>query len=474
MQPFHVTYERDLGQIALRGGVDHDAVLELEGFGSGLDTSGPWAGGGPFVWIRTATNHRLVGWVRALPREEVGRSGAWEAWGVQTTIETDCSAFAWCWQMLGEGPKSLEAFSAALASSKRRRITDDIPISKLVAILSNFYSRGRRGDLMTIPIEEPEDLPLLPWIWLLGPVQPQNATLSPPRKNVPAMAPPLTYVSIIDGDFDFRQATSPYLQAAVQELITGKADEALRMIQTVRQAPHDKRPRLLYSEDVQRPAPVAKDAKEPATWIPPEADRQTGRSGQSWWRRRWSWSPGEVRIGSVITAVLIGLASATLVLEVMNYLALHPSSEEGNAQVTTETQPTRVAPAATSQPIATMQPAAAQRVNSQPDLSRPGERKDLWPSIREALVNAAKKDGSTKFATEVQQYDPEHKPGDRFRLRVAVAQLYLKSRDCFKGPLGGATGPKFAAALDCAGDDHTLNTLMTSDEELARWLLAHG
>jgi len=481
MQPFYVTYQHDRGQTPLRG-VDNGAVQDLEGLGSGLDTSGAWAGGGPFVWIRNATNHRLVGWVRALPRHQVGRSGTWEAWGVQTAMETDCSGFPWNWRLLQEGPNSLDSFSAALASPKRRRITDDIPISKLVAILSNFYSRGRRSDPMTIPIDDPEDLPLLPWIWLLGPVQPQSATLSPPRKNLPAMSPPLTYVTLIDADFDFRQATSPYLQAAVQELITGSADEALRKIQTLRQTPPGKQARLLYTEDAARIVPSARQAPEHEGWSPPplrrpspaEADVQPQSSGPSWWRRLWP--SGEIRVRNAGAIALMALVSATFVLEVMNYLALHPRQRNDESTIAgTQPAETQTVPTSTHAAVVTATAAPTPPIGNQPDLTRPGDRKDLWPSIREAVANAAKKDpASKKFGAEVEKYDPEHKPGDRFRLRNAVAQLYLKSRGCLRVPIGESVGPKFAEALDCAGDDRTLSTLLTSDEELARWLLAHS
>jgi hypothetical protein len=191
---FHVAYREGVGMTLVRGRRELSWLSgEIEGYASGLATTGQYADGGPLV-LQVANGRRIVGWLRGLAVEEVGRHGVWEAWGVVGEAADD----PWYW------PRYWKELQAAREAAAAKRLVDGMneggstdgppdPPLALTGILRAFELETQQPYVLVL--SEPGDLALLPWVWLLGPVDPRQATIGPPRPQ-PHAARPFSYEAV--------------------------------------------------------------------------------------------------------------------------------------------------------------------------------------------------------------------------------------------------------------------------------------
>lgn len=208
-QGFYITYRDGLGQTLARGLPELSPLTgELEGYASGLDATGRYAAGGPLV-LRLETGRRVVSWLRALPAQTVGRPGAWEAWGVAGNVEDDPLYWPWYWTELWDGPPSVTRLAERLNEGGRSTGLPEPPLA-LPAVLLAFQQQ--KEPPFVVMMREPTDLDLLPWVWLLGPLDPRAATLGPPRSR-PHASRPFSYEAVWEPEVE---AYSSSLSAATR------------------------------------------------------------------------------------------------------------------------------------------------------------------------------------------------------------------------------------------------------------------
>jgi hypothetical protein len=196
----HIGYVRHRGQVPSFGG-SPEIANALESLGTGMEVSSPWERGGPIVW-RPPNERRLVGWMRGLPAAYTERQGAWECWGLLVDDGVDISAWPWLWKRMWQS--NTEGSLDELGQRLLKKQGDSAPdqASELATVLTSLHRQRRAGadPPMTIPMNTPmHATALVPWVWLLGPFDPQEAFLGPPRKTAAAASPPLFYHATIGG-----------------------------------------------------------------------------------------------------------------------------------------------------------------------------------------------------------------------------------------------------------------------------------
>ncbi|HYK06082.1 MAG TPA: hypothetical protein VE974_30345 [Thermoanaerobaculia bacterium] len=170
----------------------------LEPLGSALSRR-PDGAGGPFVFQFRGSGGRVVGAMGWVVSAASKRYGGWNLWGVWTDGAIPALALPLCWPDLPDAQKlpalvrranddaeSLQrrdAWPELLDRMTAMRLHEDEFRAALKAELARLY-RSPYPDVRPIEIElEPAMLDLLPWLYLLGPVEPGTAQLLPSRFN---------------------------------------------------------------------------------------------------------------------------------------------------------------------------------------------------------------------------------------------------------------------------------------------------
>jgi hypothetical protein len=179
--------------------IDPQEYLDFfEPLGSALSRY-PDGAGGPFVYRFTASGSRVagaLGWVVSAASQ---RYGAWRLWGMWTDRPMPAVALPLFWPQLGDPSQvsgmvdranrdaqrlfNRRQWPALCADVGRMRIHDSTFRESLKSELAHAYA-------VTPPYRQPIEielapdmLDLLPWIFILGPVDPTEAQLQPSRFN---------------------------------------------------------------------------------------------------------------------------------------------------------------------------------------------------------------------------------------------------------------------------------------------------
>jgi len=190
----HGDYVENAGQqINLREYLDY-----FEPLGTALARL-PDGTGGPFIHHFTASGNRTisaVGWVVSAKSK---RFGGWKLWGTWTDRPMPVVAFPLFWSMLADPERVTDwveranedadrllddgRWSEVLGEMKTTRLRDSAFREYLKAELARAYAVPL-PHRHPIEIElTPRMLDLLPWLYLLGPVDPVTARLQPNRFN---------------------------------------------------------------------------------------------------------------------------------------------------------------------------------------------------------------------------------------------------------------------------------------------------
>jgi hypothetical protein len=271
---FHIGYD---GGQRLFFGSDQSLILELEAVGGGLDPSPPWNNGGPLLLRRNSSPTRIVGWMRGTS----GRSNAWEAWGVLLPVSVDLTYWPWYASWLDKPDKMrLSAFSETISGGAGPAATVVLPPST-AGIVTAAYTNDARDATARVQMYDPGDALAMPWLWLLGPRSPSEATIGPPRYAPVVLGLPLSYEPLIAAGYpSAREKAAPYITQTISLLTRGRVDLALDAVAQLRSLPpEERRDRILETiHDVfnrslqpsfpeQEPAPVRNST--PPLSLPP-------------------------------------------------------------------------------------------------------------------------------------------------------------------------------------------------------------
>lgn len=166
----------------------------LEPLGSALSRR-PEGEGGPFLYQFKGSGGRVVGAMGWVVSAAAKRYGGWKLWGVWTDGPIPALALPLCWPELADAqrlPALLRRLNDDTEALQRPELLDDMPAQRLheeafrTALkieLTRLY-RLPYPDVRPMEVEvDPSMLDLLPWIYLLGPVEPGVAQLQPSRFN---------------------------------------------------------------------------------------------------------------------------------------------------------------------------------------------------------------------------------------------------------------------------------------------------
>lgn len=187
-------YVENVGQVV----TPREYLDYLEPLGSALSRR-PDGVGGPFVYQFRGGGGRVVGAMGWVVSAAAKRYGGWNLWGVWTDGPIPALALPLCWPELAdarqlpelvrranEDAEALgrrEAWPELLDRISAMRLQDEDFRTALKIELSRLYLSAY-PDVRPIEIElEPSTLDLLPWLYLLGPVEPGIAQLQPSRFN---------------------------------------------------------------------------------------------------------------------------------------------------------------------------------------------------------------------------------------------------------------------------------------------------
>lgn len=193
-QELHGDYVANAGQtISLREYLDY-----FEPLGSALSRL-PDAVGGPFVHHFTDSGGRTIssiGWVVSAASK---RFGAWKLWGMWSDQAIPAVALPLFWTMLSDAARTPEMVRRANEDSERLfdrrrwaglldevktlRLRDDAVRESLTTELTRAWAVPP-PHRHSIEVEvTPRMLDVLPWLYMLGPVDPTAAQLQPSRFN---------------------------------------------------------------------------------------------------------------------------------------------------------------------------------------------------------------------------------------------------------------------------------------------------
>lgn len=244
----------------------------FEPLGSSLSRSRDGVGG-PFVYRFTASGGRVIsalGWVVSAASR---RYGAWSLWGMWTDRRLPELALPLFWPQLADASQTAEMVSRANrvaerlfnrkqwsglgAEIGRMRIHDDDFREVLAAELSRLYA-GAPPSRQPLEIElSPSMLDLLPWIYLLGPVDPFEAQLQPSRFNGDGYQYILNDADMPRREVEIRDDVEELVEAATDSVIKG-----LKKANELRGA---------------RKGRAVSDARVPVAWARPQEDAMTPR-----------------------------------------------------------------------------------------------------------------------------------------------------------------------------------------------------
>jgi hypothetical protein len=215
--------------------IDPQEYLDFfEPLGSSLSRYRDGAGG-PFVYRFTASGGRVVGALGWVVSAASRRYGAWKLWGLWTDRPIPAVALPLFWPQLAD-PSNVAAMVERANRDAQRlfnrkqwsplcrglggmRIHDANFREILKAELSHAYAVPPPYR-QPIEIElSPDMLDLLPWVYILGPVDPTEAQLQPSRFNGGGYQ----YI-LADGEVPLRDAEIP---ADVEEIVDAAADDVV-------------------------------------------------------------------------------------------------------------------------------------------------------------------------------------------------------------------------------------------------------
>jgi hypothetical protein len=245
---FHLRY--DGGQRAIWGGVVGLAE-HFETYASGLPTDPVWRGGGPILVPGPEKDQHVLAWVRGIPMEEIGREGAWQAWGV-TGPAGGFGNWMQFWDALAAAPERerLDELAAAFSRGDRGAAYPPVP-QRLAHVLAELHSTADAA-ARRIVLKVPSELPLVPWCCLLGPVAPEQATVGVPRRMKLHVKIPFAYdVSIGEASLTEQRRTdvaaSPLFIELVGSIERGELASALETVQSLRDTPLAERRKRIFA-----------------------------------------------------------------------------------------------------------------------------------------------------------------------------------------------------------------------------------
>jgi hypothetical protein len=276
----HGDYVENAGQsISLREYLDY-----FEPLGSALARL-PDGAGGPFVHHFTDSGGRTIGALGWVVSARSKRFGGWTLWGTWTDRPIPAVALPLFWPVLSDPNRVSEwigrandnahllvdsdRWSEVLGSMKAPRLRDDAFRELLKAELARAYA-APLPHRHPLEIEvAPQTLELLPWIYLLGPVNPNTARLQPNRFTGPGYQYILTDTVPVGDDVEIPREVESIVDTASKNVAAAfrLADEfRARRERPPKAAKAAKQPRErsdMRSPAPSNPAPPAKSAPPP-------------------------------------------------------------------------------------------------------------------------------------------------------------------------------------------------------------------
>lgn len=252
----------------------------LEPLGSALSRR-PDGEGGPFVYQFRGSGGRVVGAMGWVVSAAAKRYGGWKLWGVWTDGPIPALALPLLWPELPDAqqlPALLQRANDHADALQRReselldalpalRLQDDEFRTALKVELTRLY-RTPYPDERPLEVElAPSMLDLLPWIYLLGPVEPGIAQLQPSRftgagyQYILSSSPP--------GDGRVLDAIDRMVDSAASDVLQGFRTAAALRERRARPRPSPSKPRP--SENVEmRNTPAPKPPPPRPATVPVE------------------------------------------------------------------------------------------------------------------------------------------------------------------------------------------------------------
>ncbi|MFL6260781.1 MAG: hypothetical protein ACJ76Y_13795 [Thermoanaerobaculia bacterium] len=381
-----------------------------------------------------------------------------------------------------------------------------------------------------LPIRTPEEIPLLPWVWLLGPIPPTHATLGPPRQIPTAITPPLTYEGKVSGEqITFGLEESTYLSDLVNKTLPQGLTFALSSINNLREQKPEIRMKWLGSRatnstldiNTGSPLPVQeRSAPKPVVILPTPTKSQVGIAQSELDRglarfKRWFRSEPEPptppiqnesrpekedahqtrqeatpsplptseftdlrrRTDFIIAALILIMA-----LQIWSYLM--PSPPKGDAEPTTSA----TYPNSTNKPAGSTEPAGkTNKVEPPSNITIPLVAGTASPaSLAEALLRRLSLQLQvsnnilnllakiTKSGAPAESPQQQLSPSDKKRLANAAVQIYLIENQCVQpntiidGEIGDTAEQGFIRCPDAR--TYLLNNQDQALSWLNRWL----
>jgi hypothetical protein len=468
-EALHVGYDLQRGQVPTFGGTPEIANA-LDSLGPGMEVSSGWERGGPIVW-RPLNQRRLVGWMRGIPTSDVDRQGAWECWGLLVDDDIDISAWPWLLRTMLQSKQkgSLDVLGQRLLEKQGDTAPDQA--RELATVLTALHRHHRAGtdSPMTIPLNVPMHAnALVPWIWLLGPFDPQNAFLGPPRKTAASASPPLIYHAAIGAAFpDNDPATQlPDLLDSVRK--KGSLESAIQLGKRLRASTTEWFP-LQSVEGPYRAAPFfRKDAYESGDQNEtPQTSNRVALHNKllALFRLNWDW-PTVLRWTTVILLLLI----IALLLSIARLLG---PMDDGITDIRNMVQAapfksksaggkSRQVFGGTATTTATATETATTTVSVGANLVPPAT--DV---IREMITRGVP---GVTFMKSIKDIAKKGTPNDveQTKLHVAALQTVFVKRGwaATDKPIDGSPGPGFFTAIKNAGSSSDLGRLLTDDQYL--------
>src|SRR5688572_7905524 len=183
-------YVDDAGQVVtLREYLDF-----FEPLGTALSRL-PDGAGGPFLYQFSGGGGRVIGAMGWVVNDSATRKGAWKLWGIWADRPIPPLTLPLLWPELADSERLRDLIDRANTNAPqlvRHDVFDDINTTRLHddrfrTLLKIHLARAyRASDPRDRPIEIEVSgvaLDLLPWLYLLGPVDPEIAQLQPNRFN---------------------------------------------------------------------------------------------------------------------------------------------------------------------------------------------------------------------------------------------------------------------------------------------------
>jgi len=455
---FHITYVRHRGQVPTFG-ASPEIANALESLGTGMEVSSSWERGGPIVW-RPTNERRLVGWMRGIPAADVERQGAWECWGLLVDDGIDISAWPWLWKRMWQS--NTEGSLDELGQRLLKKQGDSAPdqAGELAGVLTALHRQRRAGadPPMTIPMNTPmHATALVPWVWLLGPFDPQEAFLGPPRKNPAAASPALVYHATIGAPLapiqiprfldSVKEKTS--LESAIQfgERLRAMTDWFPQAVEAPAQAPPFFRNEAYESDDGKEISATTNDSIAWHTKL------------LTPFRVNWNWLRMLAWVAVLFPVLHIALSVGPMrdgITDIRN--TVHATSSQSTKPVNGKSAP-GILGTATATTTATETATTTRSVTVNP--AQPAT--DVF---REMITRGVP---GVTFAPKIKMIAQKRALTDdeQTKLHIAALQTVFVKRGWTTGKtVDGSAGSGFFAAIKKAGSGSDLGRLLTDDQYL--------